>query len=190
MFKDLIASKTRRAVLGTFFMNPNKEYYIRQLAKMHNISAGTLHRELSRLEQAGIINSKRVGNIKLFSVNRQHPVYSDMGNIISKTEGIEKLLKDVVNNVSNIEIAFIYGSFAKDEEKDDSDIDLFLMGDDIDEDTLVVKVSELERKIFRDVNYTLYTTKSYSEEKRKKNSFILEVIKGKKIMLKGTNDNL
>ena len=190
MLKSLMGSKTRQVLLNTFFGSPDKEYYTRQLASMHEMSVGTLHREIKKLLSAGILNVREVGNIKLFSLNKQNPVYEDLKNIISKTEGVIKLVKDAVCRVEGVKVAFIYGSFAKGDERHDSDIDIFLIGDSIDENELILGISDLEKKLFKEINYTRYTESEYKTEKKKKNSFILEVINGKKTFIKGGENDL
>ena len=190
MLKSLIASKTRRMLLNTFFSNTGSEYYTRQLASVLGISAGTIHREVKSLLSSGILNVRNVGNIKLFSLNKQNPVYEEMKNIIYKTEGVVKLVKDAVADVVGVKVAFIYGSFAKGDERTDSDVDIFLIGDDVDENELVVNISALEKKLFKEINYTRYTESEYKKEKKRKNSFILETIKGKKIFIKGGKGDL
>ncbi|MFH0731958.1 MAG: nucleotidyltransferase domain-containing protein [Candidatus Omnitrophota bacterium] len=190
MLKDLIGSKTRRILLNTFFSSPSKEYYTRQIASLHKISVGTLHRELKKLISARVLNMREVGNIKLFSLNKQNPVYEELKNIISKTEGAIGLVKDAISKVKGAEVAFIYGSFAKGDEREDSDVDIFLLGDTIDEDKLVLSISGVEKKLFREINYTCYTNEEYGKEKRKRNSFVQEVIKGKKIFIKGDENDL
>ena len=190
MLTTLLGSKTRQVLLNTFFSNLDKEYYTRQLASMHNMSVGTLHREIKKLISLGILNVREVGNIKLFSLNRQNPVYEELKSIVYKTEGVIKLVQDAVTSVKGIRVAFIYGSLAKGDERQDSDIDIFLIGDDINEDKLVINISNLEKKLFKEINYTQYTGSEYKKEKKKRNSFILEVIKGKKVFIKGGEDDL
>lgn len=189
MLQSLIASKTRQTLLKAFFEAPETEHYTRQLASKYHMSVGTLHRELQKLSASGILKSRKIGNIKLFSLNKQNPIYEEIKNIISKTEGVIKFIKDAISGIKGIKVAFIYGSFAKGDERQDSDVDIFLIGE-IDEDQLIIKISNLEKKLFREINYTRYTESEYKNEKKKKISFILEVIKGKKIFIKGDENDL
>lgn len=189
MLKSLIASKTRRILLNTFFSNPGTEYYTRQLSASLGISVGTIHREVRQLVSSGILNERAVGNIKLFALNKQNPIYEEIKNIIQKTEGVVKLVKDAVVSVNGVRVAFIYGSFAKGDERPDSDIDIFLVGENINENELIMNLSSLEKKLFKEINYTRYSESEYKKEK-KKNSFVSEVIKGKKIFIKGGENDL
>lgn len=89
MLQCLGVSKTRQIVLKAFFMEPDVEYYTRQLANKYRISVGALHRELQKLCIAGILKTRKIGNIKLFSLNKQNPIYEEIKNIIYKTEGVK-----------------------------------------------------------------------------------------------------
>lgn len=190
MLKNLIGSKTRQIILKAFVESPNTEYYTRQLAKLHKISVGTLHRELKKLSSSGILNERKIGNLKLFSLNKLNPLYEEIKNIIYKTEGVIKFLKDAISGIRGVRVAFIYGSFAKGDERQDSDVDMFLIGDNINEDELIHAVNNVEKKLFKEINYTRYAEIEYKRERKKKNSFILEVIKGKKTFIKGGEDDL
>jgi predicted nucleotidyltransferase len=190
MLKDLFGSKTRQTLLKAFFETPDAEYYTRQLEALHHISVGTLHRELKKLTSAGILKTRKIGNIKLFSLNKENAIYEEIKNIIQKTEGVVNFVKDSISGVKGVRSSFVYGSFAKGDERPDSDIDIFFIGDDIDEDDLIVKIGDLEKKLFRDVNYTLYAEEEYRKKKKSRDSFVLEVVKGKKIFLKGDEGDL
>ena len=190
MLGGLIASKTRKTLLKAFFEAPDKEYYTRQLASVYHISVGTLHRELRNLSVSGILKSRNIGNIKLFSLNKQNPIYEEIKSIVYKTEGVMQSIKEAVDAIKGVKIAFVYGSFAKGDERQDSDVDIFLIGDRIDEDTLIKKISDIEKQLFREINYTIYSESEYQKEKKKKNSFVLEVLKGKKVFIRGDKDVL
>ncbi|MFH1837060.1 MAG: nucleotidyltransferase domain-containing protein [Candidatus Omnitrophota bacterium] len=190
MFKEMFGSKTRQIILSTFFSEPDREFYTRQLASMHKMSVGNVHRELKKFVSSGMFNVRSVGNIKLFSLNKKSPIYEELKNIYYKTEGVIKYVREAVVRISGIRIAFVYGSFAKGDERKDSDIDLFLIGDDIDDDNLMGVISELEKELFKEVNYTSYTEIEYEKEKNKKGSFVSEVIKGKKVFIKGAANEL
>ncbi len=99
------------------------------------------------------------------------------------------MLHDVLINFKGITQAFIYGSFAKGEEREDSDIDLLIIGK-INEDKLIDKLNKLEKKLQREINYTLYSKDEFEEKREKGNSFILDIIQGKKITIIGNENEL
>jgi hypothetical protein len=46
-------------------------------------------------------------------------------------------------------------------------------------------LTDLERKLGRTINYVLYNRKELREKKRKKDGFVMDVLKGEKIWLFG-----
>lgn len=189
MLEALISSKIKRAILKEFLLNPEEKYYIRQLAVIINSSVGTVHRELIKFEKNNILKSEYIGNLRFFYINKENPLFEELKEMVFKTEGIKGRMERGLNNIKGIKIAFIYGSFAKKEQGGYSDIDLFLVGD-INEDELVPKIGELEKEFNREINYTIYIAKELKKEKKNKNSFILEILKGPKIFLLGDESDL
>lgn len=190
VFKEILGSKTRQIILKAFYNNPDEEFYTRQLSSTYNVSVGTLHRELKKLLSLGLLESRTVGNIRLFSINKQSPIYEELKSIFYKTEGIIKYVSDLISHVEGVRLAFVYGSFARGDERKDSDVDIFLVGDNIDDDKLMESISELEKELVRDINYTAYSEDEYTKEKKKKDSFAARVVKSEKIFLKGSADEL
>ena len=67
-----------------------------------------------------------------------------------------------MEQVGNIQLAFIYGSYAKGKENYLSDIDLVIIGNP-DEDELIKKLDRLEEKLQREINYKLYKLKELTK---------------------------
>lgn len=87
------------------------------------------------------------------------PIYNELASIILKTEGVAKELQDSLSEIG-VEVAFIYGSFASGKAGVDSDIDIFIIGE-VDEDNLIIKIREVEKKLSREINYVLFTAKEF-----------------------------
>lgn len=181
---NLNQSKERQKILKLYFSNPSKRYYLRQLEKLLNVSVGNIRRELLKLEKAGIFIYEKEGNLSFYSLNKQYPLFKELKSIIFKTIGIEAELKRLVKSINGVLAAFIFGSFAKEQEDGLSDVDLFLVVDEnkFKEDKLVSSVSKLESAINREINYHYFGLKEFLE-KKKKSSFIQSVLKDKKIIL-------
>ena len=189
MLETLISSKTKREILKRFLLNPDEKYYVRQLSGILNSSVGTIHRELIKFEKSGILKSENVGNLRFFYINKKNPLFIELKKIVFKTEGVKGRMETELGKIEGIKAAFIYGSFAKEEERGDSDIDLFLVGD-VNENELIPKISILEKEFNREINYTIYTVKELKKERKDKNSFILEVLGNAKIFLIGGKNGL
>ena len=184
MLKALITSKVKRKLLTLFFTNPENEFYIRQLSRKLDEETNAIRRELQMLENARILLSRTGGNLKFYTVNRKCPIFEEMKGIILKTEGLGGVIREKLKN-QNIHFAFIYGSYAEGKEREGSDMDLMIIGD-VPIDKFNRRVSSLERKIGRDINYVIYPEKEFL--KKLSSGFIQDIIKGKKIMLIGGVD--
>lgn len=182
-------SKLREDLLTLYFINPDEKYYLRQLERILNHSVGNIRRELIKLESAGLFLSENKGNQVYYYLNKSYPLFNELKNIIFKTSGVPKLLFDVLKNFNDVTHAFIYGSFAKGELRKDSDIDLLIIGK-INEDELINKLNKLEQKLQREISYTLYSKKELNQEKERKNPFLLDIVKGKKIIILGNENEL
>lgn len=182
-------SQIRQGLLTLFFTNPSQKYYLRELQRLLGYSAGSIRRELLRFQKDDLFNTQRIGNLLYYSLNNKHPLFKELKSIVSKTVGIEGSLKKILSSIKKIKIAFIYGSYAAKSEKPASDIDLMIIGYP-DTSGLNEKIAELEKRLKREINPTLYSLKEYKARKMAKSGFILELLKNPKIMLIGKEDDL
>lgn len=184
---NLVRSRLRKRLLILYFSNPEKEFYLRELEKLLGFSVGNIRRELNQLKDEGIFKKEKKGNLLYYSLNLTSPLYNELRSLIAKTIGIEELLRKILIKIKGLHFAFIYGSFARGEGVADSDIDLFLIGS-LNEIDLIKGLRSIEKQTKRVVNYTIYAIDEFKDSVRNKDSFIMNILKGKKIFLKGTHD--
>lgn len=182
---EITKSRLRQKTLSYFFTNSDANLYLREIASILKEDAGNLSKELANLEKKGIFNSNLRGNQKYFCLNKKYPLYEELNSIIFKTIGIEGNLRKIVNEIDGIIFSFIYGSFAQNKENNTSDIDVLIVGNP-DEDELMKRIDDLEKKLGREINYNIYPKEEFKEKIRKKDSFILNILKRQKIILKGS----
>ena len=182
-------SKIRQDLLTLFFTNQSQKYYLRELQRILGYSAGSIRRELLKYQKDNLFNTQKVGNLLYYSLNTKHPLFKELKSIISKTIGIEGGLRKALLSIEGIKIAFIYGSFASKREKATSDIDIMIIGNP---DTSLVneKVAELEKRLKREINISIYSTEEYGHKKLLKSGFTIDVINNPKIMLIGKEVDL
>ena len=176
-------------ILQIFFQNPDKRLYIREISKILDKEPGHFQRILNNLVEEGILIDEREANLRYFKLNKEYPLYSELKIIISKTLGIEGKLKKFVEDLANIQYAFIFGSIASGREKGHSDIDLMLIGK-ADQEILTEKISKLEKELSRVINYHIYHKEEILMKLHEKNDFIVKIFKDPKIILKGDINEL
>jgi len=185
----LTKSKIRQEILRLYFSNVSRKYYLREMERLLGYSAGNIRRELLRLCGDDFFKTQKVGNLVYYSLNQDHPLFNEIKNIVFKTIGIEASLRASLSSLKNIRVAFIFGSFASQNEKETSDIDVLIIGKP-DMSLLNEKVRDLEQKLKREINSSVYGQTEYQAKKKSKSGFIMELLKRPKIMLIGSEDGL
>jgi len=176
---QLTKSKTREKILRLFFADPGKKYYLRELERLLKVTVGNIRRELMILEKTSLFKHEAGGREVYYFLNQQAPFFEDIKNLVSKTIGAEGALKKELSGIRGIKRAFIFGSFAKKKERPASDIDLMIIGE-VDENTLIDKISRLEKFLKREINYHLVDEREW-QKKRQSDSFVKAIIKNPQI---------
>lgn len=186
MLNELIGSKMRVNILKLFVFNPKQEYYPRQLERLVKKNYEHIRKELIKLETIGLLKSRVSGKQKYYCLNTEHTLYPDIKSIILKTVGIGDVLKAKFAELKDILICFIYGSYAKNVENIDSDIDLFIIGN-VQLKELQKVLSGIEADIKREMNPTVYSKAEFRNKYKSNHRFIKSVINGPKLFIKGNS---
>ncbi len=152
MLDTLITNKTRVKLLLRFFLNPEAKSYLRGLEEEFGESTNAIRIELNRFEAAGLLVSWEDKNKKMFSANPKHPLFGDIRSILRKHSGIDTIISKVINNLGNIESAYLTGMVAKG--FDNSTLELFIFGDPIDQQYLLTLTNKATTLIKRNINCT------------------------------------
>ena len=188
MLEALIPSKARVKLLTLFLLNPESEFYIREIVRMTGENINGVRRELANLESFGLLIGRRRGNQHYFTVNRDFFLYTDLQQLVLKTEGVARVIRENLSSLQNIECMFVYGSFAKGTAGGRSDIDLFIVGD-VNEEVLIPFVHTGERAINREINYTLMRGSEFAQRRETGDPFVKNVMGERKIMIIGSCDD-
>lgn len=186
---NIFKSKTRKALFRLYFTNPENEYYLRELERLLGIPVSMIRKELLRLEKDGLFLSKKRGNLTYFYLNKSYPLFDELKSIVFKTIGVKGLLKEIFERLKSVEVAFVYGSFAKNEESAISDIDVFIIGT-VNENRVIRELNKLEKTLKREINYSLYAKDEFRKKKKKKDPFIVDLLEGPKVFLRGDKSDL
>lgn len=189
MLDRLFKSKARVKLLSLFLLNPQSEYYGRQLARMTGLPQQNIWAELKSLEKLGLLQSRREANLRFFKVNTQFPIYEELRSIFLKTDAVGDFLREDLTAAGEIRAAFIYGSLAKGTDEAGSDIDLFILGD-VDRTTLNRRFSSRESALGRNINYKVMSLAEYRKESAAGAPFLKRILSDAKIMIIGTEDDL
>lgn len=182
MSSDILFGRSaiRREILLRFYTRPGLERHARELAREMGRAAQPVARELSALERAGILTSSTVGRARRYRLNESSPIASQFRALVQRTIGVEGKLRDALEGLAGVEEAFIFGSYARGEDRATSDIDLMVVGP-ITRRALSGRLREVESELGRDVNVTRYTREDLQRLRGSHDPFLADVWTGKRI---------
>jgi DNA-binding transcriptional ArsR family regulator len=90
----LLFGAYRYRVLSLLLLRPGDRFHVRMIARLTGIPAGSLHRELRLLAEAGLLVAERQGNQIRYSANEAAPVFEPLAKVLERTAGAPPLLED------------------------------------------------------------------------------------------------
>jgi len=177
-------SEVRRQILRTFFARPGVTRHVREMARELGRSATIVGEELDRLERAGILTSARIGRARRYRIDERSPIATEIRSLVQKTIGVEARVREAVADVPGIEEAFLYGSYARGDERATSDLDLFVVGS-VDQELLSERLSAAEGDLGRDVNLVNYARVELDRHRDEGDPFVLAVLGGPRVPIVG-----
>jgi predicted nucleotidyltransferase len=187
---ELLFSSYRRQVLGLLLLRPDERFHVREIARLTDLPAGTLHRELRLLAKAGLLLRETVGNQVHYRANKECPIFEELAGIFRKTTGLADVLREALRPLSKeVEVAFIFGSVAQGKERAGSDIDLFIIGE-VDFADAVQALAKAQEKLGREVNPVVMLPAQAAEKIASADRFITTIFEEPKIFLVGGANDL
>jgi len=190
VLSSLLFSDYRRRVLGLLLLHPDTTYHVRELARLTGTSAGTLHKELTKLTAGGVLRRQEVGNQVRYSADRDCPVFEELASILRKTSGLVDVLVEALSSVENdIVLAFVFGSVARGEQQSNSDVDVMLVGNLGFADAVSV-LHPVQATLQREINPVVYSLEEFRRRAASHDSFIQEVLSQPKLFVVGDENEL
>lgn len=121
-------------ILSLFTKGYEKGYYIREVEKLLEVSSRTALVTLAKLGKKGILESRTKGKIKSYTIKKStiSREFFLLTEQYKRIEFLEKnhVVKEVLEKADEFlqGIVIVFGSYAKGIQKEDSDLDLFIVG--------------------------------------------------------------
>ena len=145
---NLLFGAYRHRVLSLLYLRPGDRLHVRMIARLTGVPAGSLHRELRQLAEAGLLVGERSGNQVLYSANEASPVFRELSSMLDKTAGSTPTLQEhaaeytvepsgslpalnagalaAICRKYGVRKMSLFGSAARNELRPDSDVDLMV----------------------------------------------------------------
>ena len=189
MLELLFSSRARVKVLALLLLNPETSFYQREISTLTGLPVRAVQREVERLQTLGLLTSFPRGNQVHYQVKRDFFLFPELKGIFLKTIGLTALLGSTLKDTEGLEMAFIYGSYAANQENTASDIDLLVVGT-LPSRALHTTLQEAEKMARREINYTLFSPEEFWARVQAGDGFLNNVLTGPKLFLIGDEDAL
>jgi predicted nucleotidyltransferase len=184
----LLFSAYRRQVLA-LLLRSDESFHVREIARLAGVPAGSLHRELKLLSDAGLLVREPVGNQVRYRADRDHLIYPELAEIFRKTSGLADVLRYALAPLGDrIDLAFVFGSVAQGKERSASDVDVFVVGDAAFAD-VVKALTATQPRLGREINPVVMSRRDVRAKFRAGDRFLARVAREAKVFLIGTEDD-
>jgi predicted nucleotidyltransferase len=180
----------RQCVLAATLTQPEKWWYLSELADRLGTTPSSLQRELSALVASGILARRREGTRAYFKAETRSPVFRELRQLFEKTAGLVPIVRQFLEPFGDkIRCAFVYGSVARNREHATSDVDLMVIGKAGLAD-LSPALRKAEQRLGREVNATAYSPEEFREKVKSRDHFLTAILRGRKHFVRGGQSDL
>lgn len=179
-----LRSELRRKLLAFLFAHMRESFYVRELARTLAVDPTNLSRELRALERQGVLVSELRGQARYYRLNARYRAFRELKGMVAKTVGVVGMLQDAFRTMREVQLALLYGSFAKGREDEASDIDVLVVGNPPSE-RLADAVAVLEKRLGREINVTTYAPNEFARKRRGNDPLLKSIFHDAYVLLAG-----
>jgi predicted nucleotidyltransferase len=187
---ETLFSDYRRRILALLLLRPDEHFHVREISRLTGVPAGSMHRELKLITDAGLLSRHSAGNQVRYQANRDCPIFQELAGIFRKTCGLADVIRAALQPLSPaINAAFVFGSVAKGEETATSDVDVCVIGTASFTD-VVVALADMRQKLGREINPVAMSHEQFTAKLAAGEQFTTRIMGERKIFLIGDEDDL
>ncbi len=185
---ELLFSAYRRQILALLLLREGA-FHVREIARLTGVPAGSLHRELKVLSDAGLLLREPAGNQVRYQANRSNLIYPELTEIFRKTIGLADVVREALAPLAGkIDLAFVFGSVAQGKESAASDIDVMVLGK-LPFARVVGALAPLRARLGREINPVVMPKIDFRKKYVGEDRFVRRVAREPKLFLIGTADD-
>lgn len=183
---ELFGSAGRFKVLRVLFAEPGRGFGQRELAAEAGTDAGSVARWLKRWAGVGLVTRWERDGLPRYQASSD-PSLAPLVQLMRQDSVLVRTLREAIESLKGIEVAFVFGSVARGEAGADSDIDVMALGS-LSELKLNVALKPASRALGRPIHGTVSTIDAFQEQLRGRESFAQAIARGPRIALIGDFD--
>ncbi len=188
MLKDLFVSEVRVKILKTLLTNPDKPYHVRGLVRAVKTEINAVRRELDRMINISLLRKRQSGNRIYYSVNTSSIYFPELLSMVAKEEGLGYDIIRNLKKLGDVRFAMVSRAYLRGRQSTALDVDLFLVGDNVNLPVLQEIIKRHEQMTGREINYTVMPEEEFMFRKRKNDSFTSKLLSQSRTMLIGDEE--
>jgi predicted nucleotidyltransferase len=174
----IFRSELQLRLLGLVLLNADRAWTTPELAERLGATSVSVHRELHRALDAGLLEREAIGRTYLYRAATHSPLHEPLHLLLERTVGVEPELRRALEDVPGVDAAFIHGSFATGTKiRPTSDVDVLVLGD-ADPRALRRRLRRVEQQLGREIDVLVYTHTEFAALSKSGNSLVRGIIRG------------
>lgn len=183
--RDFIVSKVRVKLIKSLLENPKEMYHVRELVRRTSEEINAVRRELSRMEEAGMVKKEARGNRLYYWFRDDYPFFPELLSLVAKTTGLGLNIRKNRGKIGKLSYVVFSGEFVKRHPRKDTDqVDVLVVGNVVLPE-LAAFIRQEEAQRTQEINYTPMTKDEFDFRKKRRDPFVLGILSSSRIMILG-----
>jgi predicted nucleotidyltransferase len=181
----MFRSEMQVNLLALTMLQPGREWTLDHLSAQLNAPQSSVHRELGRLAQAGLVTRDSKRRPYSYQAATEAPAYGPLRELLELTAGVSGRLGRELAQVPGVLAASVHGSWAAGRVRPDSDLDILVVTEG-DRQSALRAARRVGREVDREVDSSVLSLVDYLEMLNAQNPFLAKILDGPRIDVIGT----
>jgi predicted nucleotidyltransferase len=171
-------------MLGLLALEAERSWTVEELARASGASRPSVHRELDRALNAGIVERDDRRRPHRYRAATSSPVYEPLRELLALTVGVDIQIRELLSAFPGVEAAAIHGSWAAGTTRPTSDVDVLVLGD-VDLEQLRRALRGVGARVGRRIDVTAFTPAEFKRRSEVGDAFLAKALSGPHVALVG-----
>lgn len=187
---EVLASPALARLVLHFVLHGHEPWHVRGLQRRSGLSMSSLNRELRRLESRGLLERMDDGGRALYRAAENHPAWTTLRQVVRDFADPAEVVEEAIAGIEGIDAAFVFGSFARGDAGEHSDMDVLVVGDIEEDSALGRQAAEASVLLGRLVEVRAYSREKLQRQFESGNAVLGRILAGPKRWIVGDEDSL
>lgn len=180
MLEQLFGSRTRVKLLRLFLSQPQEEYYVRELTRRMNEQINSIRRELSNLEDMGILVAEERDGKKFYKVDQSHLMFQELRALFLKGRfTMERSFVTAIKDLGKVKLMILTGQFMNEASVP---VDLFMVGE-VNRTKLELLLHKFKEQFGFDIRFTVMPVSEFNYRREITDKFLFSILNSRKVVV-------